>query len=392
MADWTSIGNMLQGVGAGFSGNLPAYMAAKTAEDRTAYLKDKERRKALITDFATTYSLLNNGQTDAAINLLSNRVEHIQRLGGDPSDTTGLLERLQAGKGDPALLGEVQKELGSFVEAGMITGEIGGAQQAGMASAKTKQFVDGTVQMVLPTGQVQVILPNGQPVSGVDAEAALQRAMQNEVHYAGQKSGAMAGATQGAAYQYAAPIAGAQAQARASVEAATAPGIAAATTAATEGAKAGTKISVQQRSNAIAYDAYQKAMEGVKSAFESADTGPIAGRMPAVTVAAQTAEGARASAAPVLKQLFRSAGEGVFTDKDQQLLMDMMPDRKDHPEVVQTKLNTIDAIVKAKLSQGGAVPVTPAQPVTKKTGGVLHTDAQGNKAMVYPDGSYEEVP
>ncbi len=109
----------------------------------------------------------------------------------------------------------------------------------------------------------------------------------------------------------------------------------------------------QQRTNAMAYDAYQEAMNGISNAFAETDTGPVAGKMPAVTAAQQTAEGAVAAAAPVLKQLFRSSGEGVFTDKDQALLMDMLPKRTDHPEVVQYKLATIDKIVAAKLGTAG---------------------------------------
>jgi len=109
----------------------------------------------------------------------------------------------------------------------------------------------------------------------------------------------------------------------------------------------------QARTNAMAFSAYQEAMKGISNAFTGTDTGPVAGWVPAVTAAQQTAEGAVAAAAPVLKQLFRSAGEGVFTDKDQQLLMDMMPKRTDHPEVVQYKLATIDKIVAAKLGTGG---------------------------------------
>jgi hypothetical protein len=124
-------------------------------------------------------------------------------------------------------------------------------------------------------------------------------------------------------------------------------------TRAEETAKTDIDRSNQARTNAMAFSAYQEAMNGISNAFTGTDTGPVAGRVPAVTAAQQTAEGAVAAAAPVLKQLFRSAGEGVFTDKDQQLLMDMMPKRTDHPEVVQYKLATIDKIVAAKLGTGG---------------------------------------
>ncbi len=78
-------------------------------------------------------------------------------------------------------------------------------------------------------------------------------------------------------------------------------------------------------------------------------TGPIAGRIPAVTANQQIAEGGVAAMAPVLKQLFRVSGEGVFTDRDQALLLDMVPKRSDRPEAADAKMRNIDAIVRAKL-------------------------------------------
>jgi hypothetical protein len=58
--------------------------------------------------------------------------------------------------------------------------------------------------------------------------------------------------------------------------------------------------------------------------------------------------------APVLKQLFRAAGEGVFTDKDQELLIQMIPTRETNPEARKAMLDNIDAIVRAKLGKGAA--------------------------------------
>jgi hypothetical protein len=65
------------------------------------------------------------------------------------------------------------------------------------------------------------------------------------------------------------------------------------------------------------------------------------------------AEGAVAAIAPVLKQLFRVAGEGVFTDRDQQLLLDMVPKRTDFPQAREAKLANIDKIVFVCHSLGG---------------------------------------
>lgn len=104
-----------------------------------------------------------------------------------------------------------------------------------------------------------------------------------------------------------------------------------------------------------ALDVYRTARTGLMEGLAGSSTGPIMGRIPAVTSAQQIAQGGVAAMAPVLKQMFRSAGEGTFTDRDQQLLLDMVPTRTDTPEAAKAKIANIDRIVEAKLGQGAAV-------------------------------------
>ncbi|WP_445357365.1 hypothetical protein ACJJIC_15595 [Microbulbifer sp. ANSA002] len=101
--------------------------------------------------------------------------------------------------------------------------------------------------------------------------------------------------------------------------------------------------------NAKTYKAYQAGMEGLSKGMEGTTTNPFTGSFPALTSGAQTADGAVSAMAPILKSLFREAGEGVFTDKDQELLLKMIPTRKDHPEARKAKLEMVDRIVRAKL-------------------------------------------
>lgn len=103
---------------------------------------------------------------------------------------------------------------------------------------------------------------------------------------------------------------------------------------------------------------YVEARNGLLKGLASTETGAIQGRIPAVTAAQQIAEGGVAAMAPVLKQLFRVAGEGVFTDRDQALLLDMVPKRTDEPEAIAEKMANIDRIVSAKL--GMDVPAMAA--------------------------------
>lgn len=114
------------------------------------------------------------------------------------------------------------------------------------------------------------------------------------------------------------------------------------------------------------WNMYTAAMEGVRRSMVNTTTGPVLGRLPAFSGAQQTADGAVAAIAPVLKQLFRTAGEGTFTDKDQQLLLAMVPTRADRPEARDAKIANIDAIVRAKLgiepeTSSGSGGLTPEE-------------------------------
>jgi hypothetical protein len=114
-----------------------------------------------------------------------------------------------------------------------------------------------------------------------------------------------------------------------------------------------TKKDDKVASNQQALHVYKTGMAGLTAAMRGAETGPLVGRLPAFTAAQQTADGAVAAMAPVLKQLFRSAGEGVFTDKDQEMLIAMLPTRADRPRARNAKIANINRIVEAKL---GAAP------------------------------------
>lgn len=116
-----------------------------------------------------------------------------------------------------------------------------------------------------------------------------------------------------------------------------------------------------QQEKLATYRLYEEARRGLIEGLEGTETGPIAGRIPAVTAAQQTAEGGVAAMAPVLKQLFRVAGEGIFTDRDQALLLDMVPKRTDEPEARAAKMANIDAIVRAKLGMSGSTQTTELQ-------------------------------
>ena len=97
--------------------------------------------------------------------------------------------------------------------------------------------------------------------------------------------------------------------------------------------------------------------------------------LPAITSNQQIAQQSIAIMAPVLKNIFRESGEGVFTDKDQQILIDMIPDRTANPETIAYAIKMINDIVAAKLNQQIRVEIAPN---TSAGSTVLRFDAQGN--------------
>jgi hypothetical protein len=146
-------------------------------------------------------------------------------------------------------------------------------------------------------------------------------------------------------------------------------------------AKEEIKKQVKQEKEKITYKVFTAALDGLSQALGATSlTGPLLGRLPAATTSAQIAEGAKAIMLPTLKNIFREAGEGTFTDSDQKALEQLLPRRGQTKEAQIAQIEAIEKIVKAKLN----IPEA-------KEGGQLMIDANGNKAMVYPDGSYEEV-
>lgn len=217
----------------------------------------------------------------------------------------------------------------------VYTGEIAASPDALLGSETTRRGQDMTQSTAL-SGQAVTMrgqdLTQGTAVRGQDLQAATTQRGQD---LTAQTAAALAS-----------------------------PEVKGAQTIATEQAKGSVERSEKQRALDASFQTYETAIKGLVEGLDAATTGPLAGRIPALSSGAQKADGAVAAMAPVLKDLFRSAGEGVFTDRDQALLLEMIPQRTDLPEARQFKLDNIDRIVRAKLKQGASDPVfnTEAMP------------------------------
>mgnify|MGYP000583776319 CR=1 FL=1 len=148
--------------------------------------------------------------------------------------------------------------------------------------------------------------------------------------------------------------------------------------------KAASDIASQNKSNEAALEVYEIGVKQLADSLGKTTQGPIASIFTSLTDEARAADGAVSIMLPVLKAMFRSSGEGTFTDKDQELLEAMLPTRKDNPKTAQSKLLMVDAVVQAKLRQRNANQSNsqPQQPQQQIQEGQTATNAQGQKIIL----------
>jgi hypothetical protein len=128
------------------------------------------------------------------------------------------------------------------------------------------------------------------------------------------------------------------------------PGVESLVTSAKERAKAAAKDESVARSNQKALNVYESAVSGLLEDFETASTGPIAGLIPAIGEDERVLEASINIMRPVIKGVVREAGEGTFSDQDQELIDQLIPSRNDTDEVARRKIKRLDAFIRSKLS------------------------------------------
>jgi len=129
----------------------------------------------------------------------------------------------------------------------------------------------------------------------------------------------------------------------------------------TQGGKGTAEAEIDSAKSNAARDAgmrmFEYGLSNLEESLAGTTTGAFAGLMPAITGSQQMADQAVAMMAPLLKQTFRAAGEGVFTDKDQELLLAMLPTRGTSSEVAARAIQNIRMLVEFKLQSGSDVSV-----------------------------------
>lgn len=104
-----------------------------------------------------------------------------------------------------------------------------------------------------------------------------------------------------------------------------------------------------EKSNDRALAVYETGLSNLVSAFGQATTGPGFGLIPALTSNQQVLDSAIRVMSPILKDVFRSAGEGTFTDQDRIALERMIPDRGTRRDAAIQQIKQVDDIVQLKL-------------------------------------------
>lgn len=141
MASYDQIANALSGFGAGVQGQGAQFINSmqnrklieQEQQDKQMQL-DEKRKAAMVQDAWTVNQLLDQGKAPIALKLLDSRIENIQKLKGDPSDTMAIKDALVSG--DPARVAQAKQELQIFSEAGIAAG----AWQPPQESLESKKF------------------------------------------------------------------------------------------------------------------------------------------------------------------------------------------------------------------------------------------------------------
>ena len=120
------------------------------------------------------------GNRQAQEEFLVNNIAEIDSRRGDSQHSREGLRQLQEGL-----------KSGNFTEFDQTIADIkglGDTGKKGLFSATTKQFANGTVQQVGPGGEIRVFGPDQKEVSGDEAARVLKEARDEEVEFEGLKS------------------------------------------------------------------------------------------------------------------------------------------------------------------------------------------------------------
>lgn len=348
MADLRQIGQALSGLGAGVGGEGIAFQGQL---DERRRMLDEERSQAVLEDAFKIQRLLTPGpdqNVPGAQDVLLQRFDAIRQLGGDPSDSLAVLNKLDAGDITGAL-----QDVTTVVDFGIRTERL--TDPRDLIPANQRSF-ESLIAGFSDTDKVSA----RRIKAGIDPRAigSAEQTITDKA-IADLVAVTRATLTEGAE------------SGKLTAQLKLKPQVESAVTSAVENAKDLADQAVLDKTNASTFAIYDVGMRGLMSGLDNTLTGPFVGMLPALTTNSQIANGAIAAILPILKTLFRAAGEGIFTDKDQELLTAMIPTRRTKPAARIVLLENVDAIIREKLGQ-------PLAGDAGQGGDTLNFDAQGN--------------
>jgi len=161
---YSKIANALQGFGAGVAGQGPYFMHVQQQQQQQL---SEGRKMALLQDAYTVQQNLQTGNIPAARATLINRLSAIRKLGGDPSDTMGVLQKIEDGDIEGA-----HADVSAVVNYGQAAGLLKLPQSA---QPKT-QIVNGQAVTVSPQGKA-----TASPIEGFVAPQAKQNLPKTQI-------------------------------------------------------------------------------------------------------------------------------------------------------------------------------------------------------------------
>ena len=102
------------------------------------------------------------------------------------------------------------------------------------------------------------------------------------------------------------------------------------------------------------YQAYKLVSTDLKNTYKNIPdilTGSLQGNLPAASQSSRMFETTQKQMLPLLKDVFRKPGEGTFTEGDQRLLTELLPNRTMNAEEFDVAIRRLDAVVAMKVSQ-----------------------------------------
>lgn len=154
---------------------------------KTYQALDDDRKKAIYQDASKALGLLEKGDNENFVSLVTNRIENVQRLGGDPSGAASVLQRFQSGDVQGAV-SQLKNTVNTGIQEGYLKDpldrELKEAKLSSLKNPSSSNYAPqiSPVQTDPKTGQKYIIKTdrNTEESTRVDVDGALGESIPKE--------------------------------------------------------------------------------------------------------------------------------------------------------------------------------------------------------------------